>query len=326
MSHGTGALTDSEWSVVEGDEYQISIGDKRPKFACYSPSHLLLTSVSWDHADLYPTEDLYFKAFEKLIADMPPSGLIVAQADNAGISRILKTSKPKQKVITYGENDGSDYRLQSVVHSKSGLSFSIEHGGKEFAINSPMLGRFNAENIAGTFAMANEIGIPADMIIAAIAGFKGIKRRLERRLEGDVDVLDCHAPTPEKASSVLESIREIYDERIIAVYEPNIGGRQKKSAFMYDGAFKCADAVIIPRLTKLKVAEDQTDMPLEGEELAKIIGKTHADVRYVAEDGDLVNLLSSETKKGDVIVFLGSHGFRGMIEEAMNKLGSNRRK
>ena len=57
LSHDTGAITDSDWSVMEGDEYQVSISDKRPKFTYYNPTHLLLTSVSWDHADLYPTEE-----------------------------------------------------------------------------------------------------------------------------------------------------------------------------------------------------------------------------------------------------------------------------
>jgi len=65
LSHDTGAIRDSEWSVVEGDEYQVSISDKRPKFNFYSPTHLLLTSVSWDHADLYPTEKEYFDTFKR---------------------------------------------------------------------------------------------------------------------------------------------------------------------------------------------------------------------------------------------------------------------
>ncbi len=84
LSHPTGALSDSDWSVVEGDEYQVSISDRRPKFVFYSPTHLLLTSVSWDHADLYPTENDYFATFEKLVREVPESGLIVACIDDGG--------------------------------------------------------------------------------------------------------------------------------------------------------------------------------------------------------------------------------------------------
>jgi UDP-N-acetylmuramate: L-alanyl-gamma-D-glutamyl-meso-diaminopimelate ligase len=326
LSHDTGALSESEWSVVEGDEYQISIADRRPKFVYYSPTHLLLTSVSWDHADLYPAEEDYLKTFEKLVNSIPGTGMIVACTDEEGVQKVLAGSNGSVKsgapVIGYGKNESADYRYHSVNHSRNGIDFSVDHDGKIYQIESPMLGRFNAENITGCFAMAFEIGIPAEKIIRAIKDFKGIKRRFEKRFEGNVTVLDCHAPTPEKAASVLESIREVYDKKIIAVYEPNIGGRQIESVAKYDGAFKNADVVVIPRLTKLKVDEgvDASMRPIEGEELAATIGKTHTQVHYLESDDNLVTFVKSQSNSGDVIVFLGSHGFRGMIEEVITSL------
>lgn len=306
LSHDTGAITDSNWSVVEGDEYQVSISDKRPKFVYYHPSHLLLTSVSWDHADLYPTEDSYFKVFEDLIEKLE---IIVACMDDKGVKRIVKD----KKVVTYGKTSDSKYHYHSVKHTKDGLTFKING----FEISSPMLGKFNAENIAGCFAMAMEIGIDAETIIKAIKDFGGIKRRFEKRFVGDITVLDCHAPTPEKAQSVLESIREVYDKKIIAVYEPNIGGRQRESISKYDNAFKNVDYLFIPRLSSLKVTEDK---PMEGVELTETISKTNKNVRYIENDEKLVKSLIENSKKGDVIVFLGSHGFRGMIEETITSL------
>ncbi len=310
LSHKTGALSDSNWSVIEGDEYQVSISDKRPKFVYYSPTHLLLTSVSWDHADLYPTEEAYFNEFSKLIKNIPESGIIVACADNEGVKKVIG----KREILSYGKAD-ADYSYGSVEHTKDGLSFSINN---KHRITSPMLGRFNAENLTAAFAMAHSIGINPQVIIEAITDFKGIKRRLEKRLDGEVTVLDCHAPTPEKASSVLESIREVYDKKIITVYEPNIGGRQRESSGKYDGAFKNADIIIIPRLTKLKIGENE--MPMEGDELAGIIGRTHTNVQYMENDENLVTFLKSQTETGDVIAFLGSHGFRGMIEQTITSL------
>jgi len=336
MSHKTGAISDSKWSVVEGDEYQVSISDRRPKFVFYKPTHLLLTSVSWDHADLYPTEKDYFDTFEKLISEVSnKNGVIVACADNAGVQKVLpiikSTSSPSAsdalsknvgKTVTYGKSEIADYKYHSIQHTKNGLSFIICHKGIDYIVASPMLGKFNAENITATFAMAHTIGITPEKIIEAIKNFKGIKRRLEKRYEGDVTVLDCHAPTPEKAISVLESIRDVYKEKIYAVYEPNIGGRQKASAHMYDGAFRDADVVVIPRLTKLKVASNaseipESEIPLESDELMQIISKTHKNVVQFDEDTTLVQFLKQNAKKDDVIAFLGSHGFRGMIEETI---------
>ena len=312
LSHDTGALSDSDWSVVEGDEYQVSISDKRPKFIYYSPTHLLLTSVSWDHADLYPTEAEYFKAFEDLVAK---TGLIVACSDDVGVTKVLKD----KKAVTYGKTPEADYFFHNVVATKDGLSFVITNKGNDYQVSSPMLGRFNAENIVGAFAMACEIGIDPKIAIFAIQNFKGIKRRFEKRFEGSVTLLDCHAPTAEKAASVLESIREVYDKKIVAVYEPNIGGRQRSSAHMYDNVFKNADLVAIPHLTKLKVSDKEA--PMEGGELAATIAKTQLNTKYIEDDKELVKTIVLEAKnEGDVIAFLGSHGFRGMIEETVKSL------
>ena len=318
LSHKTGAITDSKWSVVEGDEYQVSISDKRPKFVYYSPTHLLLTSVSWDHADLYPTEESYFQTFTDLLVKIPDDGKIVACIDDEGVKKVLSSSK--KTAVTYGNSSESQYKYHSVQATKNGLIFSIDHDDKTYNISSPMFGRFNVENITAAFAMSHQIGIEAEKIIEAIKKFKGIKRRFEKRLETPLTVFDCHAPTPEKASSVLESIKEVYENKIIAIYEPNIGGRQRSSAHIYDNAFKDADTIIIPRLTKLKVAEGETDLPMEGDELANTISKTHNNTKYIEDDNELVKILTENAKKEDVIVFLGSHGFRGMIEEAITSL------
>lgn len=348
LSHPTGTISDSDWSVVEGDEYQVSISDKRPKFVYYAPTHLLLTSVSWDHADLYPTEKAYFDEFRNLLKNVSARfGLIVACVDEKGVSEVTKDLVIKNeameniatgKFITYGKSPEVNYRYHDIIHTKNGLDFTIDYTNntksesemgskKSWKIHSPMLGRFNAENITGCFAMAEAIGIGPEKIIEAISDFKGIKRRFEKRLDGAVTILDCHAPTPEKAFSVLESIREVYKQKILAVYEPNIGGRQRASAAMYDGAFKNADMVIVPRLTKLKVAneslansdEKDPNAPMEGDELTETISRTHDNVHFIESDQNLVEYLKSETHPGDVIVFLGSHGFRGMIEESVKK-------
>jgi UDP-N-acetylmuramate: L-alanyl-gamma-D-glutamyl-meso-diaminopimelate ligase len=321
LSHEAAAyLGKSDWSVFEGDEYKSSPTDQRAKFFHYKPTHLLLTAVSWDHADLYPTEQSYFEAFEKLIKGMPASGFIVAHKGQFGVEKTLATSK--SKIVWYGE--AGDYSFDQVKQSKNGLDFTIKHGKDEFKIKSPMLGAFQAENITGCFAMAHELGVPADKIIAAIASFKGMRRRLEKRLDGDlaksgVTVFDDIAHSPEKAASVLKELRSIYQGKIIAVFEPNQGGRERGASAKYDGAFKDADMVVIPRLTKLKTS-DEKETPMEGDELAATIGKTHKDCRYEKDDNNLVNFLVSETKKDDVIAFLGSHGFRGMIEEVVKKL------
>ncbi len=317
LSHATGALTESNWSLVEGDEYQISIEDKRPKFACYAPTHLILTSVSWDHADLYPTEKDYFETFRKLVKAVPVGGTLVVCKDAPGIADVI--SHAQAPVVTYGRT-GADYTLSHIAQSPAGLSCTITHKDIAYIMSSPMIGSFNAENCAAAFAMAHEIGIAPEKIIESISAFKGIKRRFEKRLEGPVTVFDCHAPTPDKVASVLHELRTIYSGQIIAIFEPNIGGRSRETASKYDGSFKDANAVIIPRLTKLKLAEGESNIPLEGPELTEIIRKTQTHTKYIDDDAVLVKEAANNAHEGDIIVFLGSHGFRGMIEELVAKV------
>lgn len=314
LSHEASAkLTESKYSVFEGDEYKSSPTDNTPKFVYYKPTHLLLTAVSWDHADLYPTEQSYFDTFKKLVDSVPLTGLIVANKDHEGVMRTIKDAS---RIVLYGKKD-AQYTYRDIKQSEKGLDFTIKYLEENYAVHSPMIGAFQAENIAGCFAMAHQLGIAPDKIIESINSFMGLKRRLEKRCEGKVTIFDDIAHSPEKASSVLENLREIYNGKIRAVFEPNIGGRQRESIAKYDNAFKNADEVIIPRLTKLKIDEESLDKPMEGNELAETISKMHTHASYIEDDDALVKYLKENTKNNDVIVFLGSHGFRGMIEETI---------
>lgn len=313
LSHpASAALTSSDWSIFEGDEYKSSPTDPTAKFFYYKAKHLLLTAVSWDHADLYPTEKDYFDTFKKLVSSLPSDGLIIANCDNAGVKKVLGS----KKAVFYGQNSG-DYIFKEVKQSENGLDFIINHHSDSWHIYSPMLGSFQAENITACFAMAHSLGLKAETIISAIAKFRGLKRRLEKRLDGKVIVIDDIAHSPEKAISVISTLKNIYKGKIWVVFEPNIGGRERSSATKYDHAFEKADAVIIPRLTSLKTSAEK-EKPMDGEELAKIISQSHTNVYHIDDDAKLVNFLKSSAKDGDVIAFLGSHGFRGMIEEVVN--------
>lgn len=328
LSHQSSAkLSDSKWSVFEGDEYKSSPTDNRAKFFHYKTTDLLLTAVSWDHADLYPTEQDYFNAFKKLVTEMPTNGTIVACTDRNDVKSIIESFKGK--IIPYGrelpitQTKPEYFAYKNVSQSKDGLDLSISHAGQNYKIHSPMLGLYQAENITGCFAMAFTLGIPATKIIKALSKFKGLKRRMEKRYEGEITIIDDIAHSPEKASSVLSTLRSVYSGKIITIFEPNSGGRSRESKAKYDNAFSNSDIVIIPRLTKLKVAENATEQPMEGNELAEVIGKTHSNVKYIENDEDLVTFLKSESASGDVIAFLGSHGFRGMIEETVKKLSTS---
>jgi len=251
--------------------------------------------------------------------------LIVTCADHDKAVEVTKSFKGK--VIKYGrelpinKTTPDYYSYKNVTQTKDGLRFTISIGGASYAIQSPMLGLYQAENITACFAMAHQLGVSPEIIVASIAQFQGLKRRMEKRYEGDITVIDDIAHSPEKASSVLNTLKSIYTGKVIAVFEPNIGGRSRESLGKYCNAFRDADLVVIPRLTKLKIAEEEKNIPIEGAELAAEISKTHSNVQYIDDDEKVSEFLTKNSKKGDVIAFLGSHGFRGMIEEMVKRIG-----
>ena len=181
-----------------------------------------------------------------------------------------------------------------------------------------------------------------------------MKRRLEKRYESDVTIFDDIAHSPSKARAILQTLREVYvakpllpssplqrgggianpllgkgegrersgSPKLIAIFEPNTGNRRPQAASWYDGAFTAADEIIIPRLTKIKIDLSDNNKPFEGKELSNIIGRTHPSTVYIEEDEKLITYVQQKIQPGDVVVFMGSHGFRGMIERlvaAMSK-------
>ncbi|TSC84889.1 MAG: Uncharacterized protein G01um101413_273 [Parcubacteria group bacterium Gr01-1014_13] len=304
------------WSVLEGDEYKTARWDSRPKFKLYSPTHLLLTSVSWDHADLYPTEETYLQAFRDLVGMIPAKGLIVACIDDLKIKNVLTNNINGAKVVTYGKDPSADYSYLQAAQTSVGISFVIKHNDTEFNINTPVLGEHMAENICGVFAIAKEMNVDEKLILDTITEFKGIKRRLEKRSEGKITIFDDLGHSPAKAAATLKTLRAIYPtNKITAIFEPNTGNRKSQSAPSYANAFKDADEVIIPLLTKIKTDAKDIDPPFDGQKLAEIISQTHKNASFIPDDQKLIEYIKNNTKKEDVVVFLGSHGFRGMIEE-----------
>jgi len=348
-------LTEEKYSILEGDEYKSSRWDNGPKFAHYSPTHLLLTSVVWDHADVYPTEQSYVDAFANLLKNIPANGLVVLSAkvihDQPQLAKL-----PKSKIVSYGKTKDNDYQYTDVNATKEGISFSIKHNSEIYNLKSEIIGDYMADNMTGCFALAHSMGIEPKKIIKSFASFKNIKRRLEKKYDGEIVVFDDIAHSPKKAEAVLKSLRHIYFEsrqdgksveasygelqksdvkqiidsskdssspshelglarnKLVAIFEPNSGNRQPESIPGYDHAFASADEIIIPRLTPIKKDPNKPN-PIEGQELADIIAKTHNHVKYIEDDDKLIDYLKNNSKAGDVIIFLGSHGFRGMIDQ-----------
>lgn len=322
----------SEWSVTEGDEYSTARWDIRSKFLWYKPTHLILSSIIWDHVDIFPREKDYLTSFAKLIKLLPPQGKILASIKKEKDKNLEKIiSLTNTEIIRYGEkkvvNGKKDYSYEINSLSSKKSCFTIYNKGRVLEkFETKLFGEHMIENLTAGIAMCHTIGVELNKIKKATKNFQGVKRRLElKSSKKDIFIFDDLAHSPVKAKSSLMAIRLYFPKaRIFAVYEPNVGNRTETSKKFYEQVFSSANFVLIPRLSKTKTNTEQ-EKRMNGEELAKTIkekNKKNLKVFYFEADNELVHFLETKTKPGDVIIFLGSHSFRGMIEQSVRQISS----
>ena len=320
------ANTETRWSVIEGDEFLNSYKDKQAKFFYYDPTHLVINAVKWEHPDLYPTESAYLESFVKLVQRVPKQGLIVANATDENVVEVCKYAKCQ---VSYYAVDKKlalvkpDWYL--LKESQPLPSFIRESNGKPLEIvpfKKMILGEYNLENLLAGAALTYEIGIVKERIQEAIQDFHGIKRRMEIRYQkNEKVVIDDFGSSPVKAKATLETLKQEFPKHYLAaVFEPNSGSRVKRARSLYRGAFANADLVIFPRFTG--VGSGHLEKLMSPENLAEIIKNDALKVEVYLDDEELLKNLQVLFKSYQriIVIFLGSHSFRGMIEKFVKEI------
>lgn len=313
----------TQFSVVEGDEYLTSLVDRTSKFFYYKPKYLLINSCKWEHPDLFPTEESYVDNFKSLVKKIPQDGLLIANANDKNVAEIAANATCK--VIFYSVDKTNSYAeptwyleknskpLPSFVRMDSEIT-SLEI----IPYVRKIIGEFNEENLLAAAVLTYELGVKKERIQEAIEEFQGIKRRLEiKHKQDDFVIIDDFGSSPPKAEGSLKALREDYPEsEIYMVFEPNTGNRTAASIPTYHKAFKSVDEIIFPRFTKLPKTELHR---LSEMELAEELKQYYDNITVITDDDILVKTLVKQLELGSdkhkIIVFMGSHGFRGMIDK-----------
>jgi UDP-N-acetylmuramate: L-alanyl-gamma-D-glutamyl-meso-diaminopimelate ligase len=299
--------------VIEGDEYNAAYFDRGAKFLHYRPETLLLTSVEHDHADLYPDPQSLLDAYARLIDLVPQSGLLVACGDSAEVRTLAAASR--SPVVFYGEDEANDVRLLgSPIADESGIRFRLrEESGEEHEVSMPLWGVHNAVNALAVWAAGRRDGLGAPELAAALARFRGVKRRQELLADrGGIVVIDDFAHHPTAVEKTLASIRMRFPgRRLLACFEPRslTAGR----AFMLAGyarAFALADrAYFAPIFHRDRLA------PEERLDLASLAGGLTGAGTPCMLAPDLESLferLLAEVAPGDVVLTMSSGSFGGL--------------
>ena len=307
--------------IVEGDEYDTAYFDKGPKFMHYRARTALLTSVEFDHADIYRDMAHYESAYDKFAATIPEDGFLAVSASYPNAVGIAQRSC-RGYVATYSAHGAADYSAEKLRFGPEGARFVIrEPAGNAGEFLLPMSGNHNVENAVGVYAAVRALGLGADQVRAGFASFEGVKRRQEIRGEpGGVLVLDDFAHHPTAVRETIAGIRQRYAaRRLWAVFEPRSNtSRRNIHQLEYTTAFEGASRASI------RVPEPHDKVPVE-EQLD--IGAVVAALRSKGIDAvaspdteALVQEVIAEAQAGDVVLVMSNGAFGGFIPTLLDGL------
>lgn len=253
--------TESNYSVLEGDEYYSKELSTGAKFLQYKPKYGVITKISWEHVDVYPTEEEYVNEFKKFVELIPSNGVLIAKAGDENIDIVLEKSKAPiiryrfiESISNISKNENSFYITLS--ESKENYIIIDSQGNEILTGTTKLLGEYNLENILSAYIIYSQILNKTDLnkFIEIISKFRGARKRLEKLFENnDLVVVDDFGVAPERARNSLRTLKEYYpDYRITAVFEPNSGSRPLDNQTfnkLYSHAFDDAHNVLIPTLS-----------------------------------------------------------------------------
>jgi UDP-N-acetylmuramate: L-alanyl-gamma-D-glutamyl-meso-diaminopimelate ligase len=315
---------DGDYFVIEGDEYDSAYFDKRPKFVHYRPHAAIVTSIEFDHADIYSDMEAIRAAFHGLAGQVPSAGFIVGNGDYVDV---LETVKPNTaaRFISYGTGADNDWRLADLQSSAVGISFEARFkGSTEARVSLQVPGEMNALNALAVFALCRELGIDDQPVLFGLSQFQGATRRQQKVGEEEgIVVIDDFAHHPTAVAATLEAIRGRYvGHRIVAVFEPR-SNTSRRSVFQrqYTEALKLADLAVV---SAVYVKEADPLAVTEMLSTDKIVEDLTAAGReaWTADGPDaILARLAGELRSGDVVVCMSNGAFGGLPRRLLAELG-----
>ena len=315
--------------ILEGDEYDTAFFDKGPKFLHYFPDGLILTSVEFDHADIYADLDAVKLAFKRLVNLVPRRGVIVAHEDSAGNANVTEcVSHALCRVERYGFGKDADWRIENLRHETAQSTgtakslWEVHRNGQLWAeLEMQVAGEHNVLNATAAAALAANHGVPVEAIRAALASFLSVKRRLEvRAVIDDVTIIDDFAHHPTAIRETLRALRQAYPKaRLWAVLEPR-SNTLRRNVFQQElvESLALADRVILAAVyQQQRIPEGER---LHPEQVIAALNQTGTPAELCADVAAIVDSLERQLQAGDVVAILSNGGFDGIYEKLPARL------
>ena len=314
---GQGArFTDSDWFVIEGDEYDTAFFDKRSKFVHYLPEAVVINNLEFDHADIFSSLAEIQTSFRHLINIVPRNGLLLANADDANLVPLLGIDHCP--VRRFGLGDNSDDLASGLAFSESGSEFRL--GDTAFRI--PMIGELNVRNALAALLLARYTGLSDEQVQSGFDTFKGIQRRMEIRGEtGGVTVIDDFAHHPTAIRETLKALGQRYPgRRVWAIFEPR-SNTTRRNHFQAElvNALRLAKRVVVAEIARLE--QIPADERLDPAKLMEDIRATGTKADTLPTADEIVSHVAGQAEEGDILCVLSNGGFDNIHQKLLDALG-----
>jgi len=320
-------VTDSDYFIIEADEYDTAYFDKGPKFMHYLPELAIVNNIEFDHADIYKDLDAVQLAFRRFMNLVPENGRLIAGWDSPNVRTVVESFGERlfTQLETFGTDSSAKWQIRNADFSQGLSRFEVFCENQSWGqFETPLLGEFNLLNCLAVIVAADAWGIDQQRIRAALATFKNVKRRAEvRGEERGVLVIDDFAHHPTAVRETLRALRARYsDRRLIAVFEPR-SWSSRLAVFQndYAAAFTAADYVVIASVfDSQKVTEK--GRALDTAALIDAISQQEKPAFALPDADKIVAHLLPNLRSGDVVAIMSNGGFGGIHDKILSALQS----
>ena len=318
--------TDSDYFVIEGDEYDTAYFDKGPKFMHYLPEIAVVGNIEFDHADIYKDLDAVKLAFRRLMNLVPGRGRLIAGWDSPAVREVVAVfgGRLHTRLETFGTSEDARWRAVDVDYSGALTRFKVLRDGAPWGeFETPLIGDFNVLNCLSVIIAADAWGVPAGKIKEALSTFQSVKRRMQvRGEERGVTVIDDFAHHPTAVRETLRALGEKYKgRRLVAVFEPR-SATSRLAVFQQDyaAAFDRADYVILSSVFAREKGSAYGRL-LDTDELTADIAARRDRPALCLDGADrIVEHLAPLLREGDVVAVMSNGGFGGIHDKLLDVL------
>ncbi|MDE6095234.1 MAG: UDP-N-acetylmuramate--L-alanine ligase [Muribaculaceae bacterium] len=295
---------DSDWSVIEADEYDRS-------FHHLSPFIAIVTSVDPDHLDIYGDEAGYLEGFAHFTSLIRPGGTLLL---HTGLKLHPRTAEGV-KVMTYSGGEDGDWHAENIVFGEGSLKFDLV--GPDIEVNGIEVGvpvEINIDNAVAASAASLIAGATPDEVREGIRTFRGAKRRFEVILDGKdggTALIDDYAHSPNEVRASIKSVKKLYPGRkLTVIFQPHLYTRTRDFAKEFASALSESDEVIMPEIYPAR------EEPIDGVDSMLILKDVKSGLKCYCERKDLLNMIKN--RNFDILMTLGAADLDRLLPDIKN--------